>query len=212
MSSLFETLEKLGLVPVVSLNDPDEALPLARALTAGGLPVAEITFRTAAAAESIRRIREAMPDFLVGAGTVLTLEQAEAAAAAGAAFMVAPGLNPRLVEFCQSRGIPVIPGVLTPTEMEQAMSYGLTNLKLFPAEVSGGPAYIKAVSAPYKSLRFMPTGGVNEKNVKDYLALPAVLCCGGTFMVPSAALKEGRFDEIEALTRKAAAIVKEVRG
>ena len=178
----------------------------------GGLPCAEVTFRTDAAEESIRIISENYPDMLVGAGTVLTTEQVDRAVAAGAKFIVSPGLNPKVVEYCVNKGIPVTPGTATPSEMEQAMSFGLDVVKFFPAENNGGLSMIKAVAAPYVGLKFMPTGGINATNVRDYLAYDRILCCGGSWMVKGDLIKAGDFAKIEELTREAAAIVKEIRG
>lgn len=200
---MMERLRDAGIIPVVKLANPDDALPLAGALQRGGLPLAEITFRTGAAAESIRRIRKGCPDMLVGAGTVLTPEQVAAAAAAGAEFLVAPGLNGSVVEKAKELGLPMIPGVSTATEVEAALELGLSVLKFFPAEQCGGAAAIKALCAPYQNVLFVPTGGINEKNVTDYLALPKVLACGGSWMVKETLIQAGDFDAIERLTRAA---------
>ena len=179
-----ELIRKTGIVPVVVLDDANDAVPLAEALIRGGLPCAEVTFRTAAAEESIRRITEKYPDMLVGAGTVLTTEQVDRAVAAGAKFIVAPGLNPVTVKYCLEKGVPVFPGVLTPSEIEQALSLGLKVVKFFPAEPSGGLKMIQAIAAAYVGLLFMPTGGINAKNVGDYLADEKhILACGGSWMV-----------------------------
>lgn len=212
MGTMADKFEELGVIPVVVLNDAKDALPLAKALYEGGLPCAEVTFRTAAAEESIRIMSEQFPEMLVGAGTVLTTEQVDRAVAAGAKFIVAPGLNPVVVEYCVKKGIPVVPGTATPSEMEQAMSFGLDVVKFFPAENNGGLSMIKAVAAPYVGLRFMPTGGINAENVRDYLKYDRILCCGGSWMVKGDLIKAGDFAKIEALTREAAAIVKEIRG
>lgn len=212
MNQVLEALSKIGIVPVVVINDAKDAKPLAEALIKGGLPCAEVTFRTDAAEESIRIISESFPEMLVGAGTVLTTEQVDRAVAAGAKFIVAPGLNPVVVEYCVKKGIPVVPGTATPSEMEQAMSFGLDVVKFFPAENNGGLSMIKAVAAPYVGLRFMPTGGINAENVRDYLKYDRILCCGGSWMVKGDLIKAGDFAKIEALTREAAAIVKEIRG
>ena len=212
MNQVLEALSKIGIVPVVVINDAKDAKPLAEALIKGGLPCAEVTFRTDAAEESIRIISENFPEMRVGAGTVLTTEQVDRAVAAGAKFIVAPGLNPVVVEYCVKKGIPVVPGTATPSEMEQAMSFGLDVVKFFPAENNGGLSMIKAVAAPYVGLRFMPTGGINAENVRDYLKYDRILCCGGSWMVKGDLIKAGDFAKIEALTREAAAIVKEIRG
>lgn len=196
-------IEALGIVPVVRLDRAEDAVPLARALTAGGLPVAEITFRTDAAEESIRRVAAACPDMLVGAGTVLSIDQVERAMSAGAKFIVTPGFNPRVVGYCVDRGIPVFPGCPTTSDIEQALEMGLRVVKFFPAEQMGGLATIKAVSAPYGQMRFMPTGGVNEKNLCDYLANDRIVACGGSWMVKPELVAAGDFSAIEELTRRA---------
>ena len=203
---------KIGIVPVVVLDDAKDAAPLAKALTEGGLPCAEVTFRTAAAADVIKIMTEEYPDMLVGAGTVLTTEQVDRAIACGAKFIVSPGLNPEVVKYCLDKGIPVTPGTQTPSEMEQALSLGLDFVKFFPAEPAGGLKMIKAVAAPYVNLSFMPTGGINANNVRDYLAYDRIVACGGSWMVPKKLVNEGKFDEIKALVAEAAAIVKEIRG
>ena len=196
-------IEALGIVPVVVLNDADDAVPLCKALAEGGLPVAEITFRTAAAEESIRRVAKELPDVLVGAGTVLTCEQVDRAIAAGAKFIVSPGFNPEVVGYCVEKGYPIFPGCPTTSDIEKAMSYGLKVVKFFPAEAMGGIKVIKAVAAPYGSMRFMPTGGVNEKNLLDYLSFNKIICCGGSWMVPGDAVKAKDWDRIRALTSSA---------
>ena len=208
-----ELIRKTGIVPVVVLDDAKDAVPLAEALIRGGLPCAEVTFRTAAAEESIRRITEKYPDMLVGAGTVLTTEQVDRAVAAGAKFIVAPGLNPVIVKYCLEKGVPVFPGVLTPSEIEQALSLGLKVVKFFPAEPSGGLKMIQAIAAAYVGLLFMPTGGINAKNVGDYLADEKhILACGGSWMVKKDLIAAGEFEKIEEMAREAAALVKEYRG
>lgn len=200
---MLQRIEALGIVPVVKLNDAKDAIPLCEALTRGGLPVAEITFRTAAAEESIRRVSASLPDMLVGAGTVLSIAQAEAAVAAGAKFIVTPGFNPKVVDWCIENGVPVFPGCPTTSDIEQAMERGLKVVKFFPAEAMGGLAAIQAVSAPYGAVRFMPTGGVNEKNLLDYLASPKIVACGGSWMVKEDVIAAGAFDKIEEMTRSA---------
>lgn len=209
---LLERFRGIGIIPVVVLNDAKDAAPLGEALMAGGLPAAEVTFRTDAAEESIKILKKEFPDMLLGAGTVLTTEQAERAAAAGAEFIVAPGLNPVVAEHCLKKGYAYAPGVQTPSEMEQALSLGLTFVKFFPAEAAGGLPMIKAVAAPYTTLRFMPTGGVSPQNVRDYLSYDRIVCCGGTWMVKGDLIKAGDFAKIEKLTKDAAEIVGEVRG
>ena len=212
MNDVIKALGEYGIVPVVVLNDAKDAEPLAKALCEGGLKCAEVTFRTAAAEESIKIMSEKFPEMLVGAGTVLTTEQVDRAVAAGAKFIVSPGLNPKVVKYCVEKGIPVCPGTCTPSEMEQAMDLGLDVVKFFPAEPSGGVKFIKAVAAPYTMLKFMPTGGVNATNVRDYLAYDKILCCGGSWMVKGSLIEAGEFDKIVEMTKEAAAIVKEVRG
>ena len=210
-----ETLEKLGqygIVPVVVLNDSKDAEPLADALCEGGLACAEVTFRTEAAAESIKIMSEKHPEMLVGAGTVLTVEQVDEAVAAGAKFIVSPGLNPEVVIYCLDKNIAITPGVVTPSEMEQAIELGLNIVKFLPAEPSGGLSMIKAVSAPYTMLKFMPTGGINPGNVKEYLKSDKIFACGGSWMVKGDLVDAGDFDKIKELTKEAADIVKEIRG
>lgn len=205
-------LEKFGVMPVVVLEDAEDALPLAEALMKGGLPCAEVTFRTDAAEESIRRMAEHFPEMLVGAGTVLTTEQADRAVRAGAKFIVSPGFDPEIVDYCIGRKIPVFPGCITPSEAAQAVKRGLKVVKFFPAEQFGGVSTIKALAAPYTMLKFMPTGGVNAKNLKEYLSCGKILCCGGSWMVKGDLIKAGEFDKICEMTKEAAALVKEIRG
>ena len=212
MDTTFEKLEKFGVIPVIALDDPDDALPLAAALTDGGLPCAEVTFRTAAAEESIRRIAAAYPDMLVGAGTVLTTQQVDRAVAAGAKFIVSPGLNPNVVRHCLEKGVPAAPGCCTPSEIEQAIELGLSVVKFFPAEAMGGLKTIKALAAPYTGLRFMPTGGINASNLRSYLEYPRVLACGGSWMVSKELIRAHDFAQITELVRQATAIVRESRG
>ena len=208
---LKKRFEEIGIIPVVVLEDAKDAHALGEALMKGGLPAAEITFRTEAAEEVIRILSKDFPDMLVGAGTVLTCEQADRAVAAGAKFIVAPGFNPTVVKHCLDKGYPVTPGVQTPGEMEQAMELGLDFVKFFPAEPAGGLPMIKAVAAPYSKLRFMPTGGINKENVKEYLAYKKIVACGGTWMVKGDLIASGDFAKIEELTHEAAEIVKEAR-
>ena len=201
-----EFLEKLslaGLVPVIAINDAEDAVPLCKALADGGLPVAEITFRTAAAEESIRRVHEALPDVLLCAGTVLTTDQVDRAVNAGAAAIVSPGQNPEVVKYCLDKGIPVCPGTSNPSDIEVALSLGLKAVKVFPAEAIGGLKLIKSMAAPYVDMKFMPTGGINENNMLDYLAFGKILCCGGSWMVPGDAVAAKDWDRITALTRSA---------
>jgi len=207
MKSIIDRIERFGLVPVVKLEDAAKAVPLAAALRKGGLPVVEVTFRTAAAAESIRKIREANPEMCLGAGTVLTEDQARQACEAGAEFLVTPGFNRKVVEFALSRGVPVIPGCSCPTDLETALEYGLSAVKFFPAEASGGLPALKAMSAPYGMLRYLPTGGINAKNLRDYLAFDKVFACGGSWMVRDDLVSAGDFDGIARLTAEAVAVV-----
>ena len=201
--SFLDKLSLAGLVPVIAINDAEDAVPLCRALSEGGLPVAEITFRTAAAEESIRRVHEALPDVLLCAGTVLTTEQVDRAVKAGAAAIVSPGLNPVVVKYCVDRGIPVCPGTSSPSDIETALSFGLKAVKVFPAEAIGGLKLIKSMAAPYGDMKFMPTGGVNENNMLEYLAFPKILCCGGSWMVPKDAVEAKDWARITELTRSA---------
>lgn len=203
MNSVLQRIYEIGIVPVIALDDAAKAVPLAKALVKGGLPVAEVTFRTAAAEEAMRNIVKEVPNMLVGAGTVLTKEQVDRAVAAGAQFIVSPGFNPDIVKYAISKGIPMCPGTATGGEMEQAMALGLDAVKFFPAEQNGGIAKIKALAGPYKNLMWMPTGGVNAKNVNDYLAFDKIIACGGTWMVKKELIEAGEFDKIEALTREA---------
>jgi len=205
MANIFDEISKIGIVPVIVIENADDAAPLAKALWDGGLPCAEVTFRTAAAAQAIKNITEANPRMLVGAGTVLTVAQVDQAVEAGAKFIVAPGLNPTVVSYCVEKGIPVIPGCSTPSEIEQAMSLGLSVVKFFPAEACGGVKMLKAMSAPYGKVKFMPTGGINADNLSSYLDLPQVVACGGSWMVDKKLIAAGAFDEITARTKAAVA-------
>ena len=200
---MMEQLSRIGIVPVIAINDAADAVPLAQALIDGGLPCAEVTFRTAAAADAIKNMTEAFPDMVVGAGTVLTCEQVDRAVAAGAKFIVSPGLNPTTVKHCQEIGIPVCPGTANPSDIEVALSLGLKTVKFFPAEAAGGLKYIKSIAAPYVDMKFMPTGGVNEKNLLDYLSFNKIICCGGSWMVPGDAVKAKDWDRIRTLTSSA---------
>lgn len=212
MNEVLKQIEKIGIVPVVVLNDAKDAEPLAKALCEGGLPCAEVTFRTDAAEESIRIMSEKFPDMLVGAGTVLTTDQVDRAVAAGAKFIVSPGTNPRIVKYCVERNIPITPGTANPSDVEQALENGLDVVKFFPAEPLGGLKLIKAMAAPYVGVKFMPTGGINANNVREYLAYDRILACGGSWMVSNDLVKAGDFAKITELTREAANIVKEIRG
>lgn len=195
--------QKLGIIPVVKIDDAKDALPLAKALCDGGLPVAEVTFRTEAAEEAIRVMTKQYPRMLVGAGTVLTTEQVDKAVVAGAKFIVSPGLNPKIVQYCQQKNVPITPGVSSPTDIEAALELGINVVKFFPAEASGGLAKIKAMAAPYTKIKFMPTGGINEKNIVSYLEFPKVIACGGSWMVSTSLINRGEFEEIKRLTKEA---------
>ena len=212
MEAAIKRFSEVGIIPVVVLNDAKDAEPLGQALMEGGLPAAEVTFRTDAAEESIRIMAEKFPDMLVGAGTVLTIDQAERAVAAGAKFIVSPGFDPEIVQFCLDRDIPVCPGVQTPSEVLQAYKFGLDHVKFFPAENSGGLAMIKAVGAAFPNMKFMPTGGISASNVTEYLENSKIFCCGGSWMVKGDMIKAGEFDKIKEKVAEAAAIVKKIRG
>jgi len=203
MTQVLEQITQIGVVPVIAIEDAAAGPALARALLAGGLPVAEVTFRTAAGEEAIRRIVEEVPEMLVGAGTVLNVNQAERAIEAGAKFIVSPGLDIETVQFCQQNGMPVFPGCATPTEMQAALNLGLTHLKFFPAEQAGGLAYLKAVSAAYPVLRFMPTGGVSVENLRKYLGFEKIFACGGSWMCPKDLIGAGKWEEITQLCKEA---------
>ncbi len=204
-----EKIAELKVVPVVVLEDAKDAAPLAKALCEGGLPCAEVTFRTAAAKDSIKAMSEAYPEMLVGAGTVLTKEQVDSAVEAGAKFIVSPGFDPEIVDYCLEKEIPVFPGCITPSEVAQAVKRGLRVVKFFPAEQFGGVATIKALSAPYVGLKFMPTGGVSAKNLKEYLACKPIVACGGSWMVKKDLIKAGEFDKIRELTKEAVSLANE---
>ncbi|MBR5967501.1 MAG: bifunctional 4-hydroxy-2-oxoglutarate aldolase/2-dehydro-3-deoxy-phosphogluconate aldolase [Lachnospiraceae bacterium] len=203
MNDVLAKLGKIGIVPVIALDDAKDALPLGKALLAGGIACAEVTFRTAAAEDVIRTLTKELPEMLTGAGTVLTTEQVDRAVAAGAKFIVSPGLNPKVVEYCVNKGIPVTPGCSSPSDIEVALEYGLEVVKFFPAEAAGGIAMIKAMSAPYGGVKFMPTGGINSGNINNYLSFNKVLACGGSWMVDKKLVAAGNFDEITRLSREA---------
>ena len=211
MSTVTEKISTLGVVPVVVLEDAKDAAPLAKALVEGGLPCAEVTFRTDAAEESIKIMTSEHPDMFVGAGTVLTIEQVDRAVAAGAKFIVSPGFDPEIVDYCLSKEIPIFPGCITPSEVAQAVKRGLKVVKFFPAEQFGGVATIKAMAAPYVGLKFMPTGGVSAKNLESYLSCDKIVACGGSWMVKGNLVKAGKFDEIKAMTEEAVKLVAEIR-
>ncbi|MFM2654366.1 bifunctional 4-hydroxy-2-oxoglutarate aldolase/2-dehydro-3-deoxy-phosphogluconate aldolase [Vibrio owensii] len=209
MSSIKEQLKALKVIPVIAIDKAEDIIPLGKVLAENGLPAAEITFRSAAAAEAIRLLRETQPGMLIGAGTVLNREQAIAAKEAGATFIVSPGFNPNTVKACQEIGIDIVPGVNNPSTVEAALEMGLTTLKFFPAEASGGINMVKSLLAPYTDIELMPTGGINPSNIKDYLAIPRVLACGGTWMVDKKLIEAGNWEELARLTREAVALVNE---
>jgi 2-dehydro-3-deoxyphosphogluconate aldolase/(4S)-4-hydroxy-2-oxoglutarate aldolase len=211
MNDVLTQIEQFGVVPVVAIDAVDHALGLGRALIDGGLPCAEITFRTAAAADAIQAMTSNYPEMLVGAGTVLTVAQAQKAADAGARFVVTPGFDAAVVDWCIERDMPVTPGVMTPTEINMALNKGLTELKFFPAETAGGVKTLKAISGPYGGVRFIPTGGINAANLTDYLRLPVVIACGGSWLVKKQLIADGEFDRIAELTAEAIEIVKTAR-
>lgn len=211
MKTMEQRLEEYGVVPVVVLKDTKDAIPLADALIEGGLSCAEVTFRTEAAEESIRLMSEKYPEMLVGAGTILTTEQVDRAVNAGAKFIVSPGFDAEIVDYCLEKNIPVFPGCITPSEVAQAVKRGLKVIKFFPAEQAGGVAMIKAMGAPYNMVKFMPTGGISAKNLSEYLSCSNIVCCGGSWMVKGDLITEGKFDEITALTKEAVELVKSIR-
>jgi 2-dehydro-3-deoxyphosphogluconate aldolase / (4S)-4-hydroxy-2-oxoglutarate aldolase len=206
MSSINQKLSEIKIIPVIAIKDASKAVKLADVLIKNGLPCAEITFRTEQAAQAMKNMRDAFPEMLIGAGTVLTTKQVDEAIAVGVDFIVSPGFNPTTVKYCQQRGVTIIPGVNSPSLVEQAMEMGLSTLKFFPAEPSGGVAMLKALTAVYP-IKFMPTGGVNPSNVKDYLAIPAVLACGGTWMVPNDLIDNEQWDELGKLVAQVAGII-----
>ncbi|WP_026670718.1 bifunctional 4-hydroxy-2-oxoglutarate aldolase/2-dehydro-3-deoxy-phosphogluconate aldolase [Butyrivibrio sp. AE3006] len=212
MSNIIEELSQYGVVPVVVIDRVEDAKPLGEALVKGGLKCAEVTFRTAAAADAIKIMTDNFPDMLVGAGTVLSTKQVDEAIEAGAKFIVSPGFDPEVVDYCIEKGYPVLPGVATPSEAAQGVKRGLKVLKFFPAEQAGGLAMIKAMAAPYTGIKFMPTGGINEKNMRDYLSYDRIACCGGSWMVKGDLIKSCAFDKIEDMTKEAVKVVKEIRG
>ncbi|HMV47944.1 MAG TPA: bifunctional 4-hydroxy-2-oxoglutarate aldolase/2-dehydro-3-deoxy-phosphogluconate aldolase [Blastocatellia bacterium] len=209
--NITERLRQLGIIPVVSLPKLEHALPLAESLLAGGLPCAEITFRTAAAADAIEQIAKHFPELILGAGTVLTTAQAQCALDCGAQFLVSPGTNPTTVEFSLSKGATIFPGVCTPTEVELALSKGVDVLKFFPAEPAGGVNFLKALCAPYGQVQFIPTGGIDSKNIGQYLALKQVVACGGSWMVKPELFAAGDFATVKQLAAEAVAQVAQHR-
>lgn len=207
MLSITEQLQALKVIPVIAIEQAEDIIPLGATLVENGLPVAEITFRSAAAVDAIRLLRKAYPEMLIGAGTVLNREQVIAAKEAGATFIVSPGFNPNTVKACQELNIPIIPGVNNPSTIEAALEMGLTTLKFFPAEASGGTAMIKALLAPYTQVHLMPTGGISTHNICEYLAIPRVIACGGSWMVDKKLIAEKQWEEIGRLTREAVAFL-----
>ena len=212
MNDVLKKISEVGILPVVVLDDAKDAKDLAKALIEGGLPCAEVTFRTAAAEKSIRVISEAYPEMLVGAGTVLSVDQVKKAVAAGAKFIVSPGFDDEVVKYCLDNNIPVAPGVCTPSDVQKGYKMGLDVLKFFPAEPSGGLSMIKAIAAPYTMMKFIPTGGINENNMEDYLKYDRILAIGGSWMVKSSLVKSGEFEKIKEMSKTAVARVKEIRG
>lgn len=212
MNTIIEKLSEMLVVPVVVLEDANDAERLADALIKGGLPCAEVTFRTEAAEESIRIMTDKYPDMLVGAGTILTTEQVDKAVAAGAKFIVSPGFDPEIVDYCIEKEIPILPGVVAPSEAAQAVKRGLKVVKFFPAEQFGGVSTIKALAAPYTMLKFMPTGGVSVNNLKNYLSFDKIICCGGSWMVKGDLIKAGEFEKIADMTKEAVELARSIRG
>ena len=212
MNAMEKRVKEIGVVTVIKLNHPErDAVPLAKALIAGGVPIAEVTFRAAGAATAIQLMRENFPEMLVGAGTVLTTAQVDEAVAAGAQFIVTPGMDPEIVAYCQKIGIQIFPGCTTPTDYHTAYEFGLEVLKFFPAEQSGGIAKIKAMSAPFPMFKIMPTGGISLKNLADYVKNPVIAACGGSYMVTADLIDNGKWDEITDLCRQSVEIVKAAR-
>lgn len=209
--TIVERARRVGIIPVVALPKLEHALPLAESLIAGGLPCAEITFRTAAAAEAIEQISKRFPEMLLGAGTVLTTEQAQRAMDCGAQFIVSPGTNPTTVDFCLSKNVTIFPGVCTPSEVELNLAKGVDVLKFFPAEPAGGVNFLKAICAPYRQVQFIPTGGIDAKNIGQYLALPQVVACGGSWMVKPDLLEAGDFAAVKRLAAEAVAMTGQYR-
>lgn len=212
MNDVLKKISEVGILPVVVLDDAKDATKLAKALIEGGLPCAEVTFRTDAAEESIKLIAAEYPDMLVGAGTVLSVEQVKRAVNAGAKFIVSPGFDEDVVKYCLENNIPVTPGVCTPSDVQKGYKLGLDVLKFFPAEPSGGLSMIKAIAAPYTMMKFIPTGGINENNMEDYVKYDRILAIGGSWMVKSSLIKNGEFDKIKDMTAAAVKRVKEIRG
>ena len=212
MNDILKKIAEVGILPVVVLEDANDAKDLAKALINGGLPCAEVTFRTDAAEESIKIMTKEYPEMLVGAGTVLSVEQVKRAVAAGAKFIVSPGFDEEVVKYCLENNIPVTPGTCTPSDVQNCYKLGLDVVKFFPAEPSGGIKMIKAIAAPYTMMKFIPTGGINENNMGDYLTYNRILAIGGSWMVKGDLVKNKEFDKIEAMTKEAVNKVKEIRG
>ena len=211
MADILKKIHGIGIVPVIALENVEDAAPLAQALCNGGLPVAEVTYRTACAHDAMIEMKKACPQMLVGAGTVLTKEQVDSALDAGAEFIVSPGLNPEIVRYCQEKNVPILPGTANASDIEIALSLGLNTVKFFPAEPLGGIKMISALAAPYTTMKFMPTGGVSPKNMKDYLSNPKIVACGGTWMIDKKAMQEKNFAKIEELTRQAVREMLEIK-
>lgn len=211
MTDILKKIHGIGIVPVIALENVEDAAPLAQALCKGGLPVAEVTYRTACAHDAMIEMKKACPQMLVGAGTVLTKEQVDSALDAGAEFIVSPGLNPEIVRYCQEKNVPILPGTANASDIEIALSLGLNTVKFFPAEPLGGIKMISALAAPYTTMKFMPTGGVSPKNMKDYLSNPKIIACGGTWMIDKKAMQEKNFAKIEELTRQAVREMLEIK-
>ena len=212
MNEINTRISNIGVVPVIKLNNPErDAAPLAKALVEGGLPVAEVTFRAKGADTAIKLMKEACPEILAGAGTVMTTEQVDKAIAAGAEFIVTPGFDPEIVKYCVDKNIAIFPGCTTPTDYHAAYKFGLEVLKFFPAEQSGGLAKIKAMAAPFPMFKVMPTGGISLKNLKEYLSCPVIAACGGSYMVTADLIDNNKWDEIIALCKESVKIVKEAR-
>lgn len=206
-----EMIQKVGIVPIVVIHDTKDAAPLAKALVDGGLPCAEVTFRTEAAEESIRIMAAEFPEMLVGAGTVLTKEQVDRAVKAGAKFIVCPGFDPEIVDYCILKKISIYPGCVTPSDVAQAVKRGIKIVKFFPAEQYGGVSTMKALAAPYAGVKFMPTGGIGVKNLENYLNFDKIIACGGSWMVKEELINSGSFDEIKKLVKEAVQLVANVR-
>ena len=203
MNDILKKIQSTGIIPVVKIEKVEDAVPLAKALCEGGLPCAEVTFRTTAAKESIKQMVQAYPNMLVGAGTVLNTKQVDEAVEAGAKFIVSPGLNPKVVQYCNEKGVLIVPGCSNPSDVEEAIQLGLDVVKFFPAEAAGGLKMIKAMAAPYGNIKFMPTGGININNLESYLSFNKIIACGGTWMATKQLIKEGKFEEIKNITRAA---------